>query len=186
MQKVSETKNGKKIEYQFRQSNRARNLRITVGCDSAVVVVAPFGFGFQRAEEFLLSKAAWILEKLNFFKNHKPSILSKYSKREYKKYKFQALALAEQKVQEFNRFYLFKYSRVSVKNQKTRWGSCSKKGNLNFNYKIVFLPENLLNYLVVHELCHLKEMNHSKKFWNLVVQRIPNFLNDKKSLKNFK
>lgn len=186
MRRILETKTGNKIKYQFTQSHRAQNLRLTVNCDRVVVLTAPFGFDFQRAEEFLLSKIDWVLEKLDFFKSHKPSILSKYSKKEYKKYRIQALALAKQKVCELNQFYFFKYNRISVKNQKTRWGSCSKKRNLNFNYKIVFLPENLLNYLVVHELCHLKEMNHGKKFWDLVAQKIPNFLNNKKALKSFK
>ncbi len=62
----------------------------------------------------------------------------------------------------------FNYNRISVRNQKTRWGSCSSKGNLNFNFRIVFLPDELAEYLVIHEFCHLKEMNHSHRYWKLV------------------
>ncbi len=69
-------------------------------------------------------------------------------------------------------------------NQRTKWGSCSKKGNLNFNYKIALMPEKIADYIVVHELCHLKEFNHSRKFWNLVVKIIPDYLEIKKELKN--
>lgn len=69
----------------------------------------------------------------------------------------------------------FEYNRIFIKNQKTMWGSCSIKKNLNFNYKIIYLPNDLANYLVVHELCHLTHFNHSKNFWALVKKLIPNY-----------
>jgi len=75
----------------------------------------------------------------------------------------------------FNRIYGFKINRVAIKNTKTRWGSCSSKANLNFNYKIIFLKPELANYLIVHELCHLGELNHSKKYWDLVKKAIPDY-----------
>ena len=80
-----------------------------------------------------------------------------------------------ERVDHFNTTYKFKFNRINIKNQKTRWGSCSNKGNLNFNYKIVLLPERLADYIIVHELCHLKELNHSKKFWNLVAKAMPDY-----------
>ena len=83
--------------------------------------------------------------------------------------------LALKKIEAFNKIYQFKYNRVSIRNQKTRWGSCSKSGNLNFNYKIALLPEKLVDYIIVHELCHLKEFNHSEKFWALVSITIPDY-----------
>jgi len=86
----------------------------------------------------------------------------------------------------YSEIYGFKFNRVSIRNQKTRWGSCSKKGNLNFNYRILMLPEYLANYIIVHELCHLKELNHSPKFWNLVAQIMPNYLEIKKELKTLR
>ena len=81
--------------------------------------------------------------------------------------------------------YGVKCGRVAMRNQKTRWGSCSKEGNLNFNYKIAFLPPELADYLIVHELCHLKEMNHLPRFWALVEQTIPNHKALRKEMRRY-
>ncbi len=74
----------------------------------------------------------------------------------------------------FNQHYHFEWNRVAIRNQRRCWGSCSAKKNLNFNYKILFLPPYLADYLIVHEMCHLVELNHGKKFWDLVAEQIPN------------
>ncbi len=70
-----------------------------------------------------------------------------------------------------------KYKRVTIRNQRRRWGSCSSKGNLNFNYRLIFLPSILCDYVIVHELCHLKELNHDPAFWNEVGKMLPNYRN---------
>lgn len=67
------------------------------------------------------------------------------------------------------------YKRVAIRNQRRRWGSCSSLGNLNFNYKLAFLPCNICDYVIVHELCHLKEMNHGPAFWNEIEKVIPEY-----------
>jgi predicted metal-dependent hydrolase len=73
--------------------------------------------------------------------------------------------------------------KVAIKDQKTMWGSCSKKGNINLNWKLVMAPVEIIDYVIVHELCHLKVMNHSKEFWNLVASTLPNFHESKNWLK---
>ena len=160
-------------------------MRIAVYCDSSVVVTLPLGLDFTRAEKFVLDKIFWVVKSLERFRPYKNRPIIKSYRRDYKKYREQALSIAITKVKQWNSFYGFVYSRVNIKNQKTRWGSCSKKGNLNFNYKIAQLPNHLADYLVVHELCHLKEFNHSRNFWNLVAQTMPEYKALRKELHNF-
>lgn len=97
------------------------------------------------------------------------------NKRHFAKYKEAARALVHAKVGYFNAFYQLPVGKVFIKNTKSRWASCSEKGNLNFNYKIVLLPPEVADYLVVHELCHLAEFNHGPKFWAMVAQACPNY-----------
>jgi predicted metal-dependent hydrolase len=77
----------------------------------------------------------------------------------------------------------FEYEKISVKELKSKWGSCSSTKNLTFNWRIIFAPMHVFNYLLVHELCHLKEMNHSKKFWKLVCDILPNYKKSERWLK---
>lgn len=94
------------------------------------------------------------------------------NRRDYLKNKHLARELVLKKIQEFLA-QGFVFNRVAIKNHTSRWGSCSKKGNLNFNYKIMYLPEQLAEYIVVHELCHLKVLNHSREFWDLLKTVLP-------------
>jgi predicted metal-dependent hydrolase len=97
--------------------------------------------------------------------------------------KQKAILLAEERICHFNKHYKFAIGKIRIKNQKSRWGSCSSKGNLNFNYKVVLLPEHLSDYIIVHELCHIGEFNHSRNFWNLVEQTIPDYMGARRELK---
>ena len=98
------------------------------------------------------------------------------NRKQYLKLREDARALARNRLAHFNSFYNFPIGKLFIKNHKSRWGSCSSRGNLNFNYKIVLLPPEVADYIIVHELCHLKEFNHSPKFWALVAQTLPNHL----------
>jgi predicted metal-dependent hydrolase len=95
----------------------------------------------------------------------------------------EARRFVENRIDYFNNFYNFEINRIAIKNQSTRWGSCSSKGNLNFNYKIIYLRPVLADYLLVHELCHLGELNHSKRFWDLVSKTIPDYVKINKELR---
>ena len=148
------------------------------------MAILPYGMDEKFAENFIQKKSDWILKKIKYFQKHKFHILPKSSQKEYKLRKKEAYAIIKEKILYFNSFYKFAIGKITIRRQKTRWGSCSRKGNLNFNFNIIHLPQNLLNYLVVHELCHLKELNHSKKFWELVSLQIPDYKILRKELKS--
>lgn len=178
MQKSIQLHN-QEISYTLRKSARARRLRITVGQRSGVVVTLPQRASLVAAEEFLLQKAIWILQSIEYIKKNIPlqHTYGRYEDNKNKAYEF-----AVQKIEQFNKVYEFPVRKINIKNQRTMWGSCSKKGNLNFNYKILFLPERVAEYIVVHELCHLKELNHSRKFWDLVARTFPDHQKIRKEL----
>jgi predicted metal-dependent hydrolase len=108
------------------------------------------------------------------FRTRRVRVTNKGPNRDYLALKEHARELVHARLAHFNQHYNFSYNRVSIKNTKTKWGSCSSKRNLNFSYKIITLPPELQDYLIVHELCHLSEMNHRKGFWDLVGETIPN------------
>ena len=172
------------IPYNIRVSRRARRMRITVACDGAVAVTLPWGMGESSAERFIQAKSNWILKAKEYLKKFQGRTVIKSGRREYLKHREAARSLATIKVKHWSKIYNFDFKKISIRNSKTRWGSCSKKGNLNFNFKIVHLAEPLLDYLIVHELCHLQEFNHSKKFWALIAQTIPNYKALRKELKS--
>lgn len=153
-----------KVEYTLRVSKRARRMRLAVYCDGSFVVTAPRNISESIIEQFIIQKSQWVIDKLEYFRNVSGQVLAKGAKKDYTAYKDMALALAQKRIEYFNKIYGFEFNKINIKNQKTRWGSCSKKGNLNFNYKIALIPERLADYIIVHELCHLKEFNHSRKF----------------------
>jgi len=185
MQKKQILLQDEKVEYSLRQSARARCLRITIYPSGELAATLPRNFSLEQLENFLRQKASWILRKMSLARRRKPSLLlPKASRREYLARKKEAFALVENKIEQFGAVYNLYPKKISIRSQKTRWGSCSRKGNLNFNYRIIHLPEKYLNYVIVHELCHLKEFNHSKKFWNLVAIVIPDYKKIRKEIRN--
>lgn len=173
----------REIEYQLRRSWRAQRMRMAVYCGGELVVTVPRSFSESLAEKFIREKAEWVVGKIEYFRKFKNKVFLGSNRREYLKNKKVALELARAKVAHFSEIYKLEYNRISIRNQRTRWGSCSKKGNLNFNFKIIQLPERLADYIIAHEICHLKEFNHSRNFWNLVEMAIPDYRNAIKELK---
>lgn len=171
------------INYKIRKSKRAKRISIAVLGDASVVVTKPAFVPDILLRKFLREKIDWIKEKVDYFEKHKNTKILGSSKIDYIKKRARAFFLVRKKIEKYNQIYNFKFNKIVIRNQKTRWGSCSAKGNLNFNYRLVYLPERLADYIVVHELCHLKEMNHSRKFWNLVARVFPDYLKIRKQLK---
>lgn len=173
----------KNVEYTLKVSKRAKRMRLAIHSDGSFVVTIPKNINQSIIEKFIISRSSWVLDKIDFFKSLSKTSLIKDTKENFEKNKDEALVVVQKKIEKFNKVYKFKFNKITIKNQKTIWGSCSRKGNLNFNYKIVLLSEHLADYIVVHELCHLKEFNHSKRFWNLVAKAMPDYLEIKNELK---
>ncbi len=172
------------ISYQLKRSKRAKRMRLAVYCDGAIVVTSPFGIEQSIIEKFISDKKQWVLEKIRFFKSVDIKAVRTFSHKDYIENKDKALALVNERVRFYNKEYGFSFNKIFIKNQKTRWGSCSRKQNLNLNYKIVFLPQKQRDYIIVHEMCHLKEFNHSRKFWALVEKTFPKYSDIRKELRN--
>lgn len=126
-------------------------------------------------ERFVKEKEAWINAHVLKAKNRTPNILESGTKADYLRLKDKALRLAQMHLDHFNAIYKLTYKKISIRNQKTRWGSCSSTGTLSFNYRIVHLSPEAQDYIIVHELCHVAQMNHSAKFWRLVEKTIPDY-----------
>lgn len=108
-------------------------------------------------------------------RSRRPRAWSAAAIKHYVEHKEAARTLVHARLAHYNQFYNFNYNRVAIRNTRSRWGSCSSKQNLNFNYRILFLPPELQDYLIVHELCHLQEMNHAQSFWDLVAEQVPQY-----------
>lgn len=121
---------------------------------------------------------------IRFYRRRVRRPATKKSQTDYLQHKETARALMHERVAYFCPKLGVTCGRIAIKNLRTRWGSCSKKGNLNFNYRVVRLPPELVDYLVVHELCHLIEFNHSRRFWDLVAQLIPEHKACRQRLRN--
>ena len=100
---------------------------------------------------------------------------SRATQAHYLAHREKARALVHERLEYWNMHYGCSYGRVAIRDQRTRWGSCSSKQNLNFNYRIIFLPPHLADYIIVHELCHLLELNHGPQFWTCVARTMPTY-----------
>lgn len=164
--------------------------------DGRVVVTKPVRVSLHRAEAFVLASQEWIEIAQEKFqkkadKQKKSGLVPltlpspRRGSKAYVEAVARARALARERLAYFNTVYGFRYGSISIRNQKTRWGSCSAIGNLSFNYKIAFLPSHLADYVIVHELCHTKEHNHSERFWVQVARAIPEHKEYRKRLRAY-
>jgi len=163
------------ITYTLKRSIRARALRISILNRDQVIVTAPRTMSERVIERFVTSKSDWIISKLEYLKRLPDHLFLKNSKKDFQKYKAAAHGVAQRRNALIHKNYRFDFKKIVIRDQKTRWGSCSKTGTISFNYKIALLPPHLADYIIVHELCHFGEMNHSRKFWALVGRTLPDF-----------
>jgi len=140
----------------FERSNRAKSIRISVKPFKSVRVAVPYRVSFDKAKQFAkhLDKMKQIEKEHEAFSNHLPEIN-----------RGEARKKLVNRLNELSEQYGFRYNKVFVRNQKTRWGSCSSKNNINLNIKLVRLPDEMIDYVLLHELVHTRIKNHTKAFW---------------------
>lgn len=161
-------------EYTIKKYKRAKYVRIVVKPGGEVVVTVPWRMPKYLVERFVQSRQEWVQSAREKMRTVQP-LARKGSDAEYRQHKKQAEKELSVRLAELNALYGFAYKRVSIRNQQTRWGSCSKSGTISLSYRLLFLPPEVRDYVLVHELCHLAHMNHSSRFWQLVAQTIPNY-----------
>lgn len=163
---------------------KGKSLRLAVRADGALVVSLPPRMSRLEAERFIVEKKAWIERAQSRLSDRErlPNVSGPLRLAEKR--------LAQQRIQErlayFNKDHRFHFRRVVIRDQRSRWGSCSRTGTLSFQYRLIRLPLPLLDYVVVHELCHLEHMNHSASFWSAVGSILPDYVRLRKMLKGYR
>ena len=157
--------------------SKRKSLSVEVRSDCSVVVRAPKWVSKREIDSFIEERTDWIEETLSKMQKRidESPVLDKYSDREIEKMTREAKEKIPPLVKELASKMGVPYGRVTVRCQKTLWGSCTAKGNLNFNCLLTLLPEPVMEYVIIHELCHLTEMNHSPAFWRQVEKYCPDY-----------
>ncbi len=172
------------IPYTIKRHHAAKRMKLRVLTNGAVTVTLPRRASLASAEVFVAAQAAWIAHHLKQYTLQKKSSLIPKGAT-YHTHRLRALRLVRDKILRWNAHYRVPFKKISIRAQTTRWGSCSRSGTLSFNYKIFFLPEQLVDYIVVHELCHVREMNHSRRFWQLVAETVRDHRERRRELRSF-
>ena len=168
------------ITYKTIKSDR-KTIAIQIMPEGNVVVRCPRRMRSDDIKRFVESKSGWIEKHLAACNPIEPS---KLSEKEISKLREKARHLVTQRVKYYAPIIGVPYGQIAIRTQRTRWGSCSSKGNLNFNCLLALVPPDVLDYIVVHELCHRKELNHSERFWTEVGKVLPDYKIRKKWLKD--
>lgn len=167
------------ITYRIVRSSR-KTVAIQILPDGSVVVRCNYRTPTEEIRRFVSEKAGWIRKHTA----QGPAPAPKLTSAQLRALADKALAYIPKRVAFYAPRIGVTYGGITIRNQRTRWGSCSGKGNLNFNCMLMLAPEAVIDYVVVHELCHRKEMNHSDRFWALVGQHYPAYPQARKWLKD--
>lgn len=155
-----------------------KTLAVQIRADGTVIARAPLRMPKDRILCFLSEKASWIRMqqgKMQEREKMRQQACIHLDAAQEKELRERAKSVLAQRTAYFARQIGVTYGRITVRDQKTRWGSCSQTGNLNFNFRLILAPSEVLDYVVVHELCHRRQMNHSAQFWQEVAQVLPDY-----------
>lgn len=161
---------------EVRRSKR-KSAAIKITADMQIVVFVPLYVSDNEIERMVILKSKWIDEHMLKVQStiDERSKLEKITFEQIKELADQAVEYIPKRVKYYAEKENFIYNKITIKNLVSRWGSCSTKGNLNFNCLLMLTPDYVIDYIVVHELCHLREMNHSEKFWADVEKIMPDY-----------
>ena len=172
------------VTYEVRRSRR-RTLGLSVCPDGTLLVRAPVWLPEREIRRFLLEKQEWIRKSVSKMKDaaDKAGAEPAFSEQDLKEMTRLAAEILPERVAHYARLVGVTYGRITIRCQKTRWGSCSSKGNLNFNCLLMKTPREVQDSVVVHELCHRKEMSHSARFYAEVLRVFPEYRTGERWLK---
>lgn len=175
------------ISYRIERSRR-KTIVLSLQEDMSLLLKIPLSISWSGARQMLRDKESWIVRKYTQMQKARDaaprSQLTDAQRRALEgRYRQAAREYFAARVAHYEPIIGVTHGSIAIRDQKTRWGSCSAKGNLNFNWRLMLAPPRILDYVVVHELCHRKEMNHSKAFWNAVETVLPDYRECRKWLK---
>lgn len=158
----------------IRSKRKSISIEVKAG---KVIVRAPQRISDKEIQKFIEAKKNWIEKHLTIFaeRQKKSENLKPYTEKELKEIVAEAKRIIPGRVEYYAEKIGVDYNRITIRKQHKRWGSCSSQGNLNFNCLLILLPEDVLDSVVVHELCHRKHMNHSAKFYAEVEKIFPEY-----------
>ena len=176
------------LPYTLIRSNR-RSFSISISPDGQITVRVPMRATQKEISHLLIEKRIWIVTKyLEVQEKQRNRPVSELTDSQRlaleKRYIAAAKEYFPKRVAHFQQFTGGSYNRITIRDQKTRWGSCSARGTLSFNWRLMLAPPTILDYVVVHELCHLTHMNHSAAFWQKVESVYPDYRTARKWLKD--
>jgi predicted metal-dependent hydrolase len=172
------------IQYIVKLSKRSRRVRIAI-VGGRVVISAPYRFGKEYLDHVVAKHEAWINNAIRRHEKLIAGVRLEKDSFENKEFVGRAKDLVKAGYLKIAAPYGVKLSKLSIKKMRSRWGSCSGRGNVSINLLLGHLPEELLEYVIVHELCHLVHHNHSKRFWALVAAHSPDFKKQKMELRRY-
>ena len=165
-----------KFEYIIKKSRRT-TISVQITPDQKLLVKAPAYTSIKEVEDFLRKKRDWIIKQINRTKvtSQQAAQMGILSDKEIRKLKRDAKKIIPERVEYYAKLSGITYNRIFIRLQKSRWGSCSIEGNLNFNALLALMPLEVLDSVVVHELCHRRHMDHSKAFYDEVLKIFPDY-----------
>lgn len=168
------------VSYRLKLRSGQRSIRMRMNEDGSLTISGPLSLSTSKIPEILNRHLPWIKSSRLKLGKKKKII----NDQPLQALRLKTQILVRERLAHYNQFYNFLFRSISVSTARTRWGSCSRNGNLSFSYKLGLLPDHLIDYVVVHELCHLKEHNHSSSFWKLVAVHVPDHKERRRELRS--